>query len=114
MTCPDCNQEIHTGSWPWCPHGVSHFSAIPDEFIGGFVQQNFGDKEEHFYSKRAMAKRADELNLRQVSDGDKKKGQYGVTAKMLADAKALLERGGKATDKSRATLETLTFTVKPL
>lgn len=109
MTCDLCHQELHAGSWPWCPHGVSHFGAIGDELTGGFVQENFGNEPEYFDSKRAMAKRADELNLRQVSDGDKKKGRYGVTAKTLADAAELLSRAGARPAKAKC--ETATFSV---
>jgi hypothetical protein len=45
-----------------------------DEIPGGFVQENFGNTPEVFYSKKAMAARAKELGLlpfvRHV-DGDK-------------------------------------------
>ena len=38
-------------------------AVIGDEIVGGFVQENFGDQPETFYSKRAMALRAKELGL---------------------------------------------------
>jgi hypothetical protein len=106
--CASCGATIHVGDFPFCPHGPAHFAAIGDELTGGFLQENFGDKPEYFDSKRAMAKRADELNLRQVSEGDKKRGHYGVTAKTLADAAALLSRAGQR--GSKAVCETATFT----
>jgi hypothetical protein len=38
-------------------------NVISDEFVGGFVQENFGHKPETFYSKSEMARRAKELGL---------------------------------------------------
>jgi hypothetical protein len=116
VICTDCQQEIHTGSWPWCPHGVSQYSAVGDDIPGGFVQEHFGDQPETFYSKKAMLARADELNLRLrdqwAGPGDRHLSNWAsVSAKTLADAKILLERVGAA-DAPRATLETLHFTVR--
>ena len=48
--------------------------VIGDEISGGFVQEHFGHAPEVFYSKRAMAKRADQLGLQPFVrhlDGDK-------------------------------------------
>jgi hypothetical protein len=49
-------------------------AVIDDTIIGGFLQEHFGHTPEMFYSKKAMAKRADELGLRPFvrhTDGDK-------------------------------------------
>ena len=114
MICEKCGIDVQFGQWGFCPHGrmESAPSVHPDDLIGGFWQENFGDQPEYFTSKKAMLARADELGLRQVSDGDRKKGGFAVTAKMLADAKALLERGGALADDSHATLRTVQFTVR--
>jgi len=117
MTCDDCGQELHTGSWPWCPHGISHLSAVGDDIPGGFVQEMFGDKPEVFYSKKAMLARADELNLRPrdqwAGPGDRYLSNWAsISPKTLDDAKILLERVGKATGTTRATVNA-EFTVGP-
>lgn len=114
MTCEACGKTLQIGEYPFCPHGFTNLAVHPDDLIGGFWQENFGDQPEYFTSKKAMLQRADELGLRQVSDGDRKKGGFTVTAKMLADAKALLERGGALADDSHATLQTATFTTREI
>ena len=38
-------------------------AVIGDDIPGGFVQEHFGHRPEKFYSWKAMAKRAKELNL---------------------------------------------------
>jgi hypothetical protein len=113
--CDACGTAVEAHMWPFCPHSAMErpLSIQPDELIGGFVQEHFGHQPEYFTSKSTMLRRADELNLRLVSDGDKKRGAYTVTPKTLADAKALLERVGTASDRSRATLDTVEFTVTP-
>lgn len=67
MTCPDCGKEIVIGSWPFCRDGhepaAKLFNVIGDEIVGGFVQENFGDQPETFYSKSEMRRRAKELGL---------------------------------------------------
>lgn len=119
MICTSCHREIAVGEWPWCPHGVSQFSAVGDDIPGGFVQEHFGDKPEVFYSKKAMLQRADELNLRLrdqwAGPGDRYLSNWAaISPKTLADAKALLERVGTSSDRSRATLDTAQFTVTTL
>lgn len=114
--CTECGVELHTGSWPWCPHGVSQFSAVGDDIPGGFVQEHFGDQPEVFYSKRAMLQRADDLNLRPrdqwAGPGDRYLSNWAaVSPKTLADAKVLLERVGHASHARRATLDTAQFSI---
>lgn len=49
-------------------------AVIGDDIPGGFVQENFGNKPEVFYSKKAMAQRAKDLGLQPFvrhTDGDK-------------------------------------------
>jgi hypothetical protein len=61
--CEKCGKELVVGEWPFCPHGFGANSVAGDDIPGGFVQENFGDKPEIFYSKKAMARRAKELGL---------------------------------------------------
>ena len=118
--CDVCKQEIALGQFPFCPHGAYGGTAIGDEYVGGFVQENFGHEPETFYSKKAMLKRADELGLRLRDQWAGPEDRYlsnwaSVSAKTLEDASALLERVGKASttaDDLRATLDTATFTVR--
>lgn len=112
MICTSCGEEIRVGDWPYCPHGVAHVAVQPDDLIGGFAQEHFSDRPEVFYSKKAMLKRADELGLRQVGDGDRYRGGYGITAKTLEDARELLSRGSSTANEM--TCETATFTVREL
>lgn len=113
--CEKCGATLHVGDFPFCRggHSPAQVAVHPDDLIGGFWQENFGDQPEYFTSKKAMLARADALGLRQVSDGDRKKGGFTVTAKMLADAKALLERG-VAADDSHATLRTAAFSIREI
>lgn len=86
MTCELCQQEVMglvlVGTQLVCrpcrdqSRGETEraTAVIGDDIPGGFVQENFGNKPEVFYSWRAMAKRADELGLRPFVrhvDGDK-------------------------------------------
>jgi hypothetical protein len=74
LTCEKCGVELQVGQWPWCPHGHGTYTAIGDELVGGFVQEHFGHEPEIFYSKKAMARRADQLGLQPMIrhvDGDK-------------------------------------------
>ena len=113
--CTACGETLRPGDWPFCPHGASQFSAIGDEFVGGFVQTNFGHEPEVFYSKKAMLKRADELGLQPfVKHSGAHETQVtnwaaGATEKQLRDAAVLLSRGSQkptAADARCATLET--------
>lgn len=119
MICEHCNAIVQIGDFPFCPHEPAHLSAIGDDIPGGFVQTNFGHEPETFYSKKAMLKRADELNLRPrdqwAGPMDKHLSNWAsVSAKTLTDAKALLERVAKSSvtaEAMSATLETLTMSV---
>ena len=71
--CETCGQVYAISDWPFCPHGRSSVTVIGDDIPGGFVQENFGDQPETFYSKKAMARRAKELGLEPMVrhvDGD--------------------------------------------
>lgn len=61
--CEKCGVELRIGDFPFCPHGHGANNAIGDDIVGGFWQEHFGDKPEYFDSKKAMARRADELGL---------------------------------------------------
>lgn len=110
--CETCGASVGPGTWPFCPHGTLSTAPgiVTDELIGGFVQENFGHEPEYFTSKKAMLKRADDLNLRQMSDGDRHRGRYAITAKTLADATALLSRGSRTADE--VACDTLTTSVR--
>jgi hypothetical protein len=122
MTCDQCGASLQIGQFPFCPHEPYGGTAIGDEYVGGFVQENFGHEPETFYSKQAMLKRADALGLRLrdqwAGPGDRYLSNWAsVSAKTLTDARVLLERVGKASttaDDLRATLDTATFTVRDL
>ena len=116
MTCPECGVTLQISDFPFCPHGRYGGTAVGDEYVGGFVQENFSNTPEVFYSKKAMLQRADELTLRTrdqwAGPGDRYLSNWSaVSEKTLRDAKILLERVGTA-EKPRATLETLQFTVR--
>ena len=108
--CTICGESLREGDWPWCPHGKASLSAVGDDIPGGFEQENFGNTPETFYSKKAMLRRADELNLRLrdqwAGPGDRYLSNWSaVSPKTLEDAKVLLERVGKSTATKRATVD---------
>lgn len=111
MTCEKCGATLQIGQHPWCPHEQTHLAVQSDELFN-FKQENFGNEPEYFTSRKAMLRRADELNLRQTGDCDLKRGGYGVTAKTLDDARVLLTRGSQTADTVRC--ETASFTVRDL
>lgn len=56
LVCPTCRDAAVGETRPAT-------AVIGDEIPGGFVQENFGNTPEVFYSKQAMAKRAKALGL---------------------------------------------------
>lgn len=117
MTCPECGKELQIGCFPFCPHDFASLGVVADDIPGGFVQENFGNQPETFYSKKAMLQRADELNLRPrdqwAGPGDRYLSNWAaVSPKTLEDARVLLERVGTA-KASKAVCDTVTFTVQP-
>jgi hypothetical protein len=120
MTCEDCGQELHNGSWPWCPHGVSRFSAVGDDIPGGMVVENMSHEPFTVYSQTEFkaAMETHNVRLRDCWAGpeDRYLSNWAVISpKTLEDAKALLERVGtaKPSDDARATLETFEFSARP-
>jgi hypothetical protein len=78
VICDRCFESLEHGEHgqykcPLEPRSAAT-NVVGDELVGGFVQENFGNTPEVFYSKKAMAARAKELGLmpfvRHV-DGDK-------------------------------------------
>lgn len=59
MKCDSCGIELAVGDWPFCPHGPSRLSVVPDDVPGGFVVENGFSEPRRFYSKsehqRALA-----------------------------------------------------------
>lgn len=98
--CPKCQKPLNVGDWPFCRDGHAPSTppgVIPDDIIGGFVQEHFGDKPETFYSKKAMALRAKELGLepmvRNSGPNDKHVPRWATTdPQTMANATALVER----------------------
>lgn len=77
-----CCGAMYDATHDPCPtcHGASKGKAnrahgvIDDTIVGGFWQENFGDKPEYFESKKDMARRAKELGLEPMVrhvDGDR-------------------------------------------
>ncbi len=97
MTCEQCGAELQVGAWPFCPHGAYRGGVIGDDIVGGFVQENFGDQPEVFYSKKAMLARADALGLQPyVKRLEKVREIVGGGKQWLADAEELAKRNGAA------------------
>lgn len=119
MICEVCHAPIAIGEFPFCPHGRGHGTAIGDELVGGFVQENFGDTPETFYSKKAMLKRADELGLqpfvKHAGEHEKHLTNWaaGATEKQLRDATELLSRGSEPKQQP-AVCETLQTSVREI
>jgi hypothetical protein len=56
MKCDDCGVELHTGDWPFCPHGKSASVVIPDDVPGGFWVENGFATPRKFYSRSEHAR----------------------------------------------------------
>ena len=111
--CPACRQTVGVGQWPFCPHGRGTGTVIGDDIPGGFVQENFGNQPETFYSKKAMARRAKELGLINVAKwagpSDKHLTRWAtMDPQTLRNAEKLVARVGtaRATAEPEVTLET--------
>lgn len=120
--CDQCGEILHTGSWPYCPHGVSHAAAIGDDIPGGLVIENLGHEPLTFYSKKAIVAEADRRGLRLMDTWAGPTDQHltnwaaGMTEKQLRDAAVLLSRG-KTRDRERAKstpCETLQTSIREL
>ena len=125
MTCPDCGKEIVVGSWPFCRDGhepaAKLFNVIGDEIVGGFVQENFGDQPETFYSWSAMARRAEQLQLepriRYAGPGDRSCSNWDVpSAYTLEQAAILVARVAEQSTASDPAVrcETLTTSIRSI
>jgi hypothetical protein len=116
--CERCGSTYGIGDWYDCPHGRYGGTAIPDDYPGGLTIENMGNEPVTVYSKSELLREADKRNLRLrdqwAGPGDRYLSNWAaISPKTLDDAKALLERVGTAAGKSRATLETAEFTVRP-
>jgi len=120
MICDTCGATLAIGDWAFCPHGRGTSVAIGDEFVGGFVQRNFGDQPEIFYSKKAMLARADALGLQPFVQHAGEHEQHltnwaaGATEKQLRDAAELLSRRSRRTATPGVVCETLETSVREL
>lgn len=113
--CERCGRPYGIGDWPFCPHGRYRGTVIGDDIPGGFVQENFGDQPEVFYSQKAMDKRAKELGLvpfvRHAGPHDKHVSRW-VSVDLDA-ATALVSRAAMG-DDAEVVCDTAHFEVKPL
>jgi hypothetical protein len=119
MICTVCGEELRVGDWPYCPHGVSHVAAIGDSIPGGQVIETMDHEPVTVYSKKQLLEEADKRGLRLrdcwAGPGDRYLTNWStITSKTLDDAKALLERVGKASTTQSVVCETAQFTVKTL
>ncbi len=90
-------------------HGV-----ITDSIPGGFVQEHFGHEPEVFYSKSAMAKRADALGLQPfVKKLEQITESSYIDPQTLKNAQILATRGsGNGSTPDPGRLETLHMSVE--
>lgn len=104
MICTVCGLPLEVGEFPCIasvrPHGRGNYTNIPDEIVGGFVQENFGHAPETFYSKQAMARRAKELNLesmvRYSGPNDRHVPRWATSdPQTMANAEAIVARVNK-------------------
>ncbi len=105
LVCPACRVatvDVHPAH-----------SIVRDEIPGGFVQEHFGHTPEVFYSKSAMAKRADELGLQPfVKRLEHVTESAYIDAQTLKNAQALASRGSNGSGSDPGRLETLQTSVK--
>ena len=89
-------------------HGV-----ITDSIPGGFVQEHFGHEPEVFYSKSAMAKRADALGLQPfVRKLEQVTESAYIDPQTLKNAQILATRGSNGSAPDPGRLDTLETSVK--
>ena len=119
--CETCGWELHVSDWPFCGRGRDHRPAVAhivrDEIPGGFVQENFGDAPETFYSWSAMRRRAEALGLQPyVRRLEQIKESDYIDAQTLANAAALVGRQSRvsASDGEAGRLTTMQFTVREI
>lgn len=95
MICDVCGVELEVGSWPYCPHGRSTLSVVPDDVPGGFWAVNGFTEPVRFYShsahEQALAARGLEVRAKNAGPDDKICPRWDTVD--LEGAKALLERG---------------------
>lgn len=94
-TICECGAELSPGDWPWCPHGRSTLSVVPDDVPGGFMAENgfatptrFDSRSSH---RRALAAAGYEICAKWAGERDQHLGRFDTVD--LAAAAALVGRG---------------------
>jgi len=94
--CETCGQWYQTPDWPWCPHGKSTYTNVPDDVPGGFTVENAWREPRTFYSQReyekALAADGMQLNPHHVPGG-KLANWATVDPQTLENARVLVSRG---------------------
>jgi hypothetical protein len=75
MICDECGEEVRIGDWPFCPHGPSTLTVVPDDVPGGFIAENGFDVPTRFDSHsahvRALAERGLEIRAKNAGPDDR-------------------------------------------
>ena len=106
MTCDKCNRPLEIGDFPFCPHERAVNAIVPDEVPGGFWAENGFDAPRYFTSKKeheaALAAEGCEIRAKWAGPNDKYLKRWDApSAKTLADAAILLQRGAEARQSAR-------------
>lgn len=96
--CTKCDQIIHIGSWPFCPHGPANQAVHQDEIPGGMWVENGFEKAIKVYShsehRRLLAAEGLEIRAKWAGEHDKIMTRWDTVD--LDAARILLERGPQA------------------
>lgn len=116
--CQECGNTFDIGDWPFCPHGKGAHAIQPDDVPGGFVAENGFEVPTRFYSRKAhqeaLAARGLEIRAKWAGPTDRHLKRWDApSAKTLADAKILLERGTQARHERRERYAIAVRTLKP-
>lgn len=116
MTCEQCGTELVVGMYPFCRGIASNHVPSRPCVIGDEIdvwQENFGHQPEHFRSRQAMARRADQLGLqpfiRNAGPHDKHVPRWSSVD--LEAATALVSRQSASTRDDEPVCETARFEV---
>jgi hypothetical protein len=103
MVCDECGVEIQIGDFPFCPHGRSQLSVVPDDVPGGFIVENGFDQPTRFDShsahEQALAQRGLEIRAKNAGPDDRICPRWDAVD--LDGARALVSRGVEARRSKR-------------
>jgi hypothetical protein len=86
VTCDACQQEIHIGEWPFCPHGFplgAGLAVIDDELEGGPRRFETMGPDEPFISSKSEWRR--EVAARGLVNVDKHDAAYYAKQRRMHD-----------------------------